>query len=345
MAKSAEAGSDVDTRPVVSKEVTLESEGVKLHAVLWQRDPLPQDPDSKRKVKEGAPEAPPRAWCILSPGLLSDHREFGDLPRLLAEAGFGALAIDHKGHGKSEGTRGMFTLDSMVSDIEAAKRYLRNMEEQWDLNAQQLCLIGHSLGAVAALKAGQTGLYNGDHVIAAAPFRTIAEEIGPLRRLGYRLAYALRGGKAEKGKATLAYDVDYHDILEDPRARDNAKQIGFLERRIPIDNYPELMSIDGEEIARKVMDPTVLIIAASKDKVVSNRASRALYDAVPSAKQWWLIEGSGHSMFLDGRRQVVCDRIIAYLKPRLSFFSEVMPGSTKRADLPANAQPVVAPKQ
>ena len=330
-----------EPRPIREYGVTFTSEGVELSATVWEREPVPVaeppvgkdgKPGKAKKVKEGDPEAPPRAFCILVHGLLSDRQEFGDLGRRLAEAGFGAIAIDIKGHGKSQGPRGVITsLDSIVADILAAQDFLSKRHEQWDFNPQQWAIIGHSLGAVAALRAGYY-FHQESEIVAIAPPRTIAEEIGFFKRLGYQLAYNAKGKgvPADAVGPTVPYEVKVEDIIQSAPHRQSAKRLGFLQTRMPLRNYPALMGFDGETIARNLLDPTATIVVASKDRVVSNAGSRAIYEALPTSKQWWVVEGSGHSILMDAQAETFTERLIAYLEPRLGAFPEVREGHTKR---------------
>lgn len=333
-AQTAEAPQE-EAQKIVEKEVTFDSEGVTLSATVWERDwklPEPEEGKKPKKVKEGDPEAPPRAFVLLVHGLLSDRREFGELgPRLAQEAGVGVLALDLKGHGKSGGARGVISLESIVADINAAKEFLRGRVEQWDLKPQQWGVVGHSLGALGALKAGYN-LHQECEIVAVAPPRTIREEIGPMKRLGYALAYRATGDKPGKDGVgrTLPYDVDYADIIENKNAREKARKIGFLQKRIPLRDYPALMEVEGEDIARNLMNPNVTVLVPTRDKVVRPEASRAVYEALPTSKRLWEIEGSGHSVFMDARATHTIDRLVDLLKPRLGHFPEVRPGHIKR---------------
>lgn len=320
---------------VKPREITIESEGVTLSASLYERPRAAIEPPAEgkkpKKIKEGDLEAPPRAWCILVHGLLSDRNEFGALPDALARLGYGVVAIDVRGHGKSGGPRGVYDVEAAARDIKAVQAYLER-EEQWDLNPQQWAVIGHSLGGVVALQAGQH-LHAGDLVVAAAVPRSILGEVNPVKRVGYALAHAMTGsvGPDDVGP-TLKYEVSYKDIFADQAAMQRAKADGFLQTRIPIRNYPLLAAADGESAAAAVQDPTVLVMAASRDKVVSNVGTRAVYDAVSSAKYWSLIEGSGHSLFLDGQSTTAIKELVDWVSYRLGSFNEVRPGNTKRAD-------------
>lgn len=318
---------------VEPQSMTLDSDGVTLSMTVWEREPKPIEvPEGKKKpkIKEGAPEAPPRSWCLLVHGLLSDRNEFGQLGPRLAREGYGVVALDLRGHGKSGGPRGVYDLDQAVKDIRNVMEHFGARHEQWDLNPQQWAVIGHSLGGVTALKTGHY-LHAGDLVVASCVPRTVLEEVNPLKRLGYRLAYGMMGREngAEAGR-TLKYEVSYGDCFVDRQAQKDSEAQGFLQDRIPLRNYPLLSSIDAERIAGNVMDPTVLMLAAGRDRVVRQRATRAVYDALSTAKHWHELPGTGHSIYLDGRREEAISFVVEWLNHRLDAFNEVRIGHTKR---------------
>lgn len=319
---------------VHTSEVTFRSGGIDISATLLERERRPIEPPAEgkkpKKIKEGDPEAPPRAWCILVHGLVSNREEFGDLPMTLAKQGIGVLNLDMPGHGKSGGTRGLYDIDLGVQVVRDAMEHLRGREEQWDLKPQQWGLIGHSTGTLVAMKAA-VYLHAGDVLVCLAPMRKFSDEMNPFQRFGYKLLYQMRGGRnGTTPGPTIKYPVTYEDIFADKQAMQAAKQKGFLEDRIPINNYPLLMNVNGEELARQITDATCLFVAAEKDHAVSARASRLVYEACGTAKTWHVVKGSGHSMLLDGQRGPAIGFIVDWVKYRLTDFNEVRPGHTKR---------------
>ncbi len=322
-------GPPFDVKP---QEITFDAAGVTISATLYERPrrPLPPVEAGKKapKTKEGDPEAPPRAWCILVHGLMSDRNEFGALPMVLAKEGLGVVALDVPGHGKSGGPRGVYDLAANVGAVRAAMNWLQRAQ-QWDLNPQQWAVIGHSMGGVSALKASHL-LHAGDVIVACTVPRTLKEESSLVRRLGYALLYGLAGrGNGSAPGRTVKYPVSYKDIFVDKAAMEAAKAKGFLQSRIPLRNYP-LMNVDAEEIARQVGSPTVLVVTAAKDRVVDKRRTRRVYEALATAKQWIEIPGSGHSLFLDAARDEAIKTVVEWVRYRLQDFNEARPGHTKR---------------
>jgi pimeloyl-ACP methyl ester carboxylesterase len=88
----------------------------------------------------------PFPGAVLCHGLGSDHRAMRPCARQIARHGIATLSFDFRGHGKSEGM-----LDgNEVQDVIAAVEFLR---QQPEIDAMRIALVGHSLGAMAAINA------------------------------------------------------------------------------------------------------------------------------------------------------------------------------------------------
>jgi alpha-beta hydrolase superfamily lysophospholipase len=86
---------------------------------------------------------------ILVHMLHRSRRDFDALAPRLASEGIGALALDLRGHGDSQGSIGQ-DLSSMVADVKAARRFLTGRSDV----SGRIGLLGASLGAnLAALAA------------------------------------------------------------------------------------------------------------------------------------------------------------------------------------------------
>lgn len=83
---------------------------------------------------------------VLCHGMASDHRSMKPSAERLVRRGIATLTFDFRGHGKSEGV-----LDGdLAQDVIAAIKFLRRHPK---IDPQRIALVGHSLGAIAALHA------------------------------------------------------------------------------------------------------------------------------------------------------------------------------------------------
>ncbi|MCB9008995.1 MAG: alpha/beta hydrolase [Ardenticatenaceae bacterium] len=89
------------------------------------------------------------AALIFVHGLGSNRSALLDQAAMLAEAGYGALLFDLRAHGRSQGTRSSWGL-AEVADVQAALQFLQNQPE---VNAEKIGIIGHSMGGAIAIRA------------------------------------------------------------------------------------------------------------------------------------------------------------------------------------------------
>ena len=89
------------------------------------------------------------AALIFVHGLGSNRSALLDQAAMLAEAGYGALMFDLRAHGRSQGTRSSWGL-AEVADVQAALQFLQNQPE---VNAEKIGIIGHSMGGAIAIRA------------------------------------------------------------------------------------------------------------------------------------------------------------------------------------------------
>jgi alpha-beta hydrolase superfamily lysophospholipase len=100
------------------------------------------------------PPSRPAPAVILIHMLHRSRRDWDAVAQRLSSEGFGALAIDLRGHGESGGTAGGATegeYSSMVFDVRAARRYVAT---RGDVVQSRVAIVGASIGAnLAALEA------------------------------------------------------------------------------------------------------------------------------------------------------------------------------------------------
>jgi acylglycerol lipase len=93
------------------------------------------------------PEAEPRALVVISHGASEHSARYSHVAERLVAAGYAVYALDHRGHGRSEGKRAQLDrLDHVVADLRGFV----------DLAAQRhpgapVYLLGHSMGGAIAV--------------------------------------------------------------------------------------------------------------------------------------------------------------------------------------------------
>ncbi|MGF1505287.1 MAG: alpha/beta fold hydrolase [Chloroflexi bacterium] len=87
------------------------------------------------------------ATIIMAHGFTGNRATMLDEMQVLAEAGYGLIAVDHRAHGRSEGELVTFGYEEQL-DLEAAYAYLL---EQPDVDPERIGVYGESMGASAVL--------------------------------------------------------------------------------------------------------------------------------------------------------------------------------------------------
>jgi uncharacterized protein len=268
-------------------------------------------------------ERGPRPVVLFVHGLLSTHQEFGDYPDRLCARGYLVLAIDLRGHGQSEGLRGLISQDRMVEDVQHALDFV---DAQPGADTKRIALFGHSFGGGAVICTAARDP-RATVVVAGATVGRLRDELSANEVLTYRVVNAInRAQKAFTGKSLyVPYRVTYKDIFADPQAGATAQAQGFLQKSLPADNIPLLMQQDAIACASNLRVP-VLIIASELDRVVKQSSTRQVYDAIPGEKEWYLIKGSGHSFATDCQKDIAFDKIAAWIDAHLQVGVGMHPG-------------------
>lgn len=93
------------------------------------------------------PAGKAKALMVIAHGVAEHSGRYARLGRVLVDQGYAVYAIDHRGHGKSEGPRAMVDkFDHLISDLDQLVTLA--CEQQPGLKP---FLIGHSLGGVISL--------------------------------------------------------------------------------------------------------------------------------------------------------------------------------------------------
>lgn len=251
---------------------------------------------------------------VLSHGLNSSRTEWYELPDRLAARGYAVCAFDYRGHGESEGERGVQSLDRAKQDLEAA---IEASCQQFRIDGDRVALVGHSLGASIAISLAQKLPVN--CVVALAPPRRLAEEISLPELAGYRfLDFVNRPVRLVYGRGLrVPYKVDYVRLYLDPKALARARRDDFLQKTIPIKNYKTLVQeIDAGDAAATLRKPT-LVMVADHDLLVQRANSRKVYERLAGPKRFIEISQSGHSMMGDARGDAVARHIADFLDEHL----------------------------
>lgn len=112
-----------------SEDFLSANDGTKLYYQIWK------------------PDTTPKAIIQIVHGLAEHSSRYMNVVNTLIPAGFGIYAKDHRGHGKSEGTRGY--VDTFTDYIDDEITFTKLIQEQ-EPNIP-IFLLGHSLGSMISV--------------------------------------------------------------------------------------------------------------------------------------------------------------------------------------------------
>lgn len=255
--------------------------------------------------------AAPRAVAYVCHGHAEHLGRYSHLITALTARGYAVYGQDHRGHGRSSGTRALIMrFDDFVDDF----RLLTERAKGEHPGLPQV-LIGHSMGGLIAVR---YALRYGDDLAAlvtSGPALVIDEGISSLSRLvGTVLARLVPAGPLPRG----SNDEDL--LTTDPEVRrqfglDPLTHHGATRLRTAAE-----MLRAGEDARRKLdrIGIPLLAMHGADDKLTFPSGTRALYEGASSAdrtlKLW---HGLKHEIFNEPNRREVIASMLDWIDTRI----------------------------
>lgn len=255
------------------------------------------------------PEDDVRAAVIVAHGYGEHGGRYGNLVERIVPRGFAVYALDHRGHGRSEGPRGHADrFAEFVADLHALR--VRVEEEH---RGKPLFLIGHSMGGLIAaryLLAHVSGLAG---VILSSPAFGLANEPPRLLRwLGRLLSWVAP-------RTAFQSNVDPLLLSRDPAVGLAYASDPLVHRRATARFFTELKSAMHDTVERAVeIDAPILVLQAGDDRVVDVAATERFAAGLGGARKTLrLYPGLFHEVFNEIERERVFDDLERWLEERV----------------------------
>jgi alpha-beta hydrolase superfamily lysophospholipase len=239
------------------------------------------------------PDGAPRAILLVAHGFGEHSGRYQNLVDYFQPLDYAIYALDHRGHGKSDGAR---------VEVDDYADYVTDLKTFFDLvrkeNAyEDIFLVGHSMGAsIATAYAAQ---YQDELAGLILSGGGIATDKGPPRPAGLDLADTLSRDPA----VVEAYRNDplvYHGAI--PTGRDSA--MAQMRERLP-------------ELAKMIRLP-ILVMAGAASPLGDGPRSQALFETVSSSdKTLKLYPELLHEIFNEPEWPNVMDDMSAWLEKRI----------------------------
>lgn len=260
--------------------------------------------------KSWLPESP-RAIVILSHGLGEHLGRYEWVAEHLNARGFGAFALDHRGHGHSGGRRGhVLSFNEYLADLDAFRR--REVEAKF--GALPRFLLGHSLGGLIAARyaeehgAGLTGL-----ILSSAALRVDVTEPAIKLALGRFMSKVLP-------ILTLGNGLDPNMISHDRKVVTDYINDPLVHDRVSARWYTEFTrNIELVQARAEAISIPILVMQSAEDKLVAPRGAPEFFGRLTVAdKTLQVWNGFYHEMFNEVERQKPMDLTLQWIEKHLS---------------------------
>jgi pimeloyl-ACP methyl ester carboxylesterase len=215
---------------------------------------------------------------LLLPGLGFHTFEYDALAGLLALAGFGSLALDYRGHGRSEGPRGRWVLHELVEDAGRGLDFLSGR------GRPRVGVFGNSLGALVGVHLAARDSRVGSLVASGCPTRVADFASTRFRRA--LLAALLACERLVPLRVSVNHFIPYRRILRDPRIIERVRADPLIAdaRRFAPSTYQDMFGWSALEAVREVTVP-MLVMYGELDDFQPAVQSTLLYEAARCEKE------------------------------------------------------------
>ena len=255
------------------------------------------------------PEDDPRAVLLIVHGYAEHSGRYEHVARYFAGLGYAVYALDHRGHGQSEGFRAdVIRFEDYLADL---KTFLDMVKEREP--GRQVFVIGHSMGgAIVTLFAARHGA-DFDGLITSGAGVKISGDVSPLLITLSKIIAAV-------APRLPTVPLDAEAVSRDPEVvaryrSDPLNYLGKVRARMGV----QLLRAAGL-IAQELPSITLplLILHGTADRLADPDGSQMIYDGVSSTdKTLKLYDGLYHEIFNEPEQEQVLADMAAWLEKRV----------------------------
>lgn len=253
------------------------------------------------------PDAAPRAVFLLIHGLGDHCSRYKNVVDYFVLKGFVIYALDLRGHGRSQGTRGHTpSYEMLMNDI--GELFTRICSE---LPSKKIFIYGHSMGGNLALNYALRRSEGLSGVIATSPWLKLPQEppaaLVLLSKVLARVAPSLTFGNQLK-TSHISRDAEVVAAYEnDPLVHD----------RISSKSYSELAKAAAWALEHAAeMKPPTLLVHGDADRITSPEGTRLFHERL-AGSVFHRYEGLYHETHQEPEREKVFGDIERWLETRV----------------------------
>ncbi len=268
-----------------------------------------------------APKA--KAVLVLVHGVGEHSGRYSNLLNALAGKGVSVFALDHRGHGKSEGKRGH--VDSFMDYVYDLKLFVEYVKDE--NKGLPLVLYGHSMGGVITAKYGLTYQNDPSIVVLSSP--------------GFAPAFEVPGWKksiasflsSRAGSFSMSTGLSPADISRDIEVVKEYENDPLVHNKVSAKWFTEFMKTGEECMANaSSLKKPLLVFYGTGDKMVAQNAIEGFYtNAGSTQKDILSYEGFYHEVINEPEadRNRALNDVVSWILKQVS--SSKKPAVAKKA--------------
>jgi alpha-beta hydrolase superfamily lysophospholipase len=253
------------------------------------------------------PDGEPRAVVVLAHGASEHSGRYAWTAEQLTARGYALYALDHRGHGQSEGGRAV--LDRMSHAVEDLHTLVERAGAAHP--GRPLVLLGHSMGGAVALSYAIEHEDALDALVLSAPLAAL-EAASPVARVAGRVLSVVAPSLGVVG-------IDATAVSRDPQvvADYEADPLNY-HGKLPARTVSELArAIDGYPEAVTHFKLPMLVLHGTADRLTPIAGSEMVVErAASDDKTLKRCDGLFHEILNEPERQQVLDDIAGWLDAR-----------------------------
>jgi acylglycerol lipase len=252
------------------------------------------------------PSSEARAVVVISHGVSEHSARYAHVGERLAGAGYAAYAVDHRGHGRSQGERVMVDADEVVADLRAfidlaAARH----------PGRPVFLLGHSMGAAIAIACAVRHQDALEGLLLSGALAD-PDAASPVTRALSRVLSKLTPGLG-------VYQLDASRISRDPEVVRAYEQDPLVHRgKLPARTVAELTGAVArfpEEVP--TLRLPLLVMHGGSDSLTAPAGSRMVHERASSSdKTLEVYDGLWHEILNEPEKERVISEMIEWLDAR-----------------------------
>jgi alpha-beta hydrolase superfamily lysophospholipase len=255
------------------------------------------------------PDVPPKAVVVLSHGLGEYARRYDHVAQRFGQDGLVTYALDHRGHGRSDGKR-MLVRD--ISEFTGDFDTLVGIAKR-EHPGLKCVVLGHSMGGGIVFAYGVERPDNYDLMVLSAPAVAAQDLVNPV------MALAAKGlGVLLPGVPVQELDVDA--ISRDPEVVAAYKNDPLVYHgKVPFGIGRALLQV-GETMPQRApaLHAPLLVVHGSDDRLIPLAGSRRLIGCVGSTDvELKVYPGLYHEVFNEPERDQVLDDVVSWIIKRM----------------------------